>query len=125
LLKQHCPCATVELQVDGTYVARMEARDGAFGFDFEAVYDAVEPYHALTLRMDDGRAAADRRGASERVADLLPLEPDEHRPPAASIRRDIPLPQTRQVKPQRAHQQCAAHIASRIVGQASDHLHRL
>jgi uncharacterized protein YndB with AHSA1/START domain len=53
----HCPWATVELQVGGKYVARMEARDGSFGFDFEAVYEAVDPHRALTLRMDDGRRA--------------------------------------------------------------------
>lgn len=53
----HCPSASVDLQVGGTYVARMEARDGSFGFDFEAVYEALDPHRALTLRMDDGRRA--------------------------------------------------------------------
>jgi uncharacterized protein YndB with AHSA1/START domain len=52
-----CPSASVELIVGGRYVARMEARDGSFGFDFEAKYEEVEPAHALTLLMDDGRRA--------------------------------------------------------------------
>jgi uncharacterized protein YndB with AHSA1/START domain len=52
-----CPSAAVDLQVGGTYNARMEAKDGSFGFDFQAVYDEVEPYRAIALRMSDGRMA--------------------------------------------------------------------
>ncbi len=37
----HCPQATNDMRVGGTYKARMEARDGSFGFDFEAVYSAI------------------------------------------------------------------------------------
>jgi uncharacterized protein YndB with AHSA1/START domain len=51
----HCPSATVELKVGGRHVARMEARDGSFGFDFEGVYEEVDASRAITLRLDDGR----------------------------------------------------------------------
>lgn len=37
----HCPSATNDLKVGGRYVARMEAKDGSFGFDFEAVYTDI------------------------------------------------------------------------------------
>jgi len=37
-----CPSAANELQVGGRYKARMEAKDGSFGFDFEAIYDEIE-----------------------------------------------------------------------------------
>lgn len=37
-----CPSAENDMQVGGTYKARMEARDGSFGFDFEAIYDAID-----------------------------------------------------------------------------------
>lgn len=37
----HCPSAINDLKVGGTYIARMEARDGSFGFDFEAVYSEI------------------------------------------------------------------------------------
>ena len=30
----HCPRAENDLRVGGTYSARMEAKDGSFGFDF-------------------------------------------------------------------------------------------
>lgn len=37
----HCPSATNDLKVGGRYVARMEAKDGSFGFDFDAVYTEI------------------------------------------------------------------------------------
>lgn len=37
----HCPSASNDLKVGGIYKARMEAKDGSFGFDFEAIYTEV------------------------------------------------------------------------------------
>lgn len=37
----HCPTATNDMNVGGRYVARMEAKDGSFGFDFDAVYTDI------------------------------------------------------------------------------------
>ncbi|MFN8273409.1 MAG: SRPBCC family protein [Flavobacteriaceae bacterium] len=37
----HCPSAENDMRVGGTYKARMEAKDGSFGFDFEAVYTQI------------------------------------------------------------------------------------
>lgn len=51
----HCPSATNDLKVGGKYQARMEAKDGSFGFDFEAIYDEVIPQKKLTYTMTDGR----------------------------------------------------------------------
>ncbi|MFG0304673.1 MAG: SRPBCC family protein [Phycisphaerales bacterium JB040] len=63
-----CPSAENDLRVGGRYRARMEARDGSVGFDFEATYDEVEPGRRLVYTMDDGRVAAttfeDRDGAT-------------------------------------------------------------
>jgi len=50
-----CPSATNDLRVGGKYMARMEAKDGSFGFDFEAIYDEVIPQKKLTYTMTDGR----------------------------------------------------------------------
>ena len=33
----------------------MEAKDGSFGFDFEGTYAEIDPPHALTLVLGDGR----------------------------------------------------------------------
>lgn len=37
----HCPSASNEMKVGGRYLARMEAKDGSFGFDFDAVYTEI------------------------------------------------------------------------------------
>ena len=52
-----CPSAVVDLRTGGRYVARMEVRDGSFGFDFAATYEEVDAPNALTLRLDDDRRA--------------------------------------------------------------------
>lgn len=50
-----CPSASNDLRVGGKYAARMEAKDGSFGFDFEAIYDEVTPEKSMTYTMPDGR----------------------------------------------------------------------
>ena len=55
--KWHCPAAEVDLRVGGPHVARMQARDGSFGFDFAGTYEELDAPKALTLRLDDGRSA--------------------------------------------------------------------
>ena len=37
----HCPTAENDMKVGGVYKARMEAKDGSFGFDFETVYTDI------------------------------------------------------------------------------------
>ncbi len=34
----HCPVASNDLKIGGKYFARMESKDGSFGFDFVATY---------------------------------------------------------------------------------------
>jgi uncharacterized protein YndB with AHSA1/START domain len=43
----HTTRATVDLQVGGRFCARMEAKDGSFGFDFEGVYTALETHRLI------------------------------------------------------------------------------
>ena len=52
-----CPKAENDLRIGGKYYARMEAKDGSFGFDFEAIYDVVTHLKELTYTMADGRQA--------------------------------------------------------------------
>lgn len=51
----HCPKAENDMRVGGKYNARMEAKDGSFGFDFEAVYDKVVDGKSFTYTSPDGR----------------------------------------------------------------------
>lgn len=53
----HCPNAEVDLRVGGKHKARMEAKDGSFGFYFEAEYSEVVPNKVIALVMTDGRRA--------------------------------------------------------------------
>lgn len=51
----HTPRATVDLREGGKFTARMEARDGSVGFDFEATYTRILPGKRIEYRMGDGR----------------------------------------------------------------------
>lgn len=51
----HTPWAKNDLRVGGTLTARMEARDGSFGFDFAGVYDEIKPNEYIEYTLGDGR----------------------------------------------------------------------
>lgn len=51
----HCPKAENNMKIGGLYFARMEAKDGSFGFDLKAVYDEVLPFEKIVYTMEDGR----------------------------------------------------------------------
>lgn len=46
-----CPSANVDLRVGGTYGARMEAKDGSFGFDFGVTITKLEAPNLLEYSM--------------------------------------------------------------------------
>lgn len=50
-----CPKAENDLRVGGKYFARMEAKDGSMGFDFEALYNKIETLKHITYTIADGR----------------------------------------------------------------------
>ncbi|MAC96421.1 MAG: activator of HSP90 ATPase [Flavobacteriales bacterium] len=54
----HCPAAENDLKVGGEYCARMEAKDGSFGFDFKAIYDEVKVGESFAYTLEDGRKVA-------------------------------------------------------------------
>ncbi len=51
----HCPKATNDLRTGGKFSSTMAARDGSFSFDFEGVYDEVQPHKRIAYTMADGR----------------------------------------------------------------------
>lgn len=51
----HTTSAGVDLRPGGGFTARMEAKDGSFGFDFAGTYTAVQPERHLAYHMADGR----------------------------------------------------------------------
>jgi uncharacterized protein YndB with AHSA1/START domain len=73
----HCPRATNDLRVGGKYNARMEAKDGSFGFDFEAVYDEVAEQKKLVYTLGDGRKVItnfEPAGTSTKVTTVFDAE---------------------------------------------------
>lgn len=51
----HCPSAENEMKPGGKYKARMEAKDGSFGFDFEAEYRSINEGKNFVYVIADGR----------------------------------------------------------------------
>ena len=51
----HTTRSSVDLREGGKFSARMEAKDGSVGFDFEGTYTRVVPKKAIEFHMSDGR----------------------------------------------------------------------
>ena len=51
----HTTRSAVDLREGGNFSARMEAKDGSAGFDFEGTYTRVVPNRIIDFRMSDGR----------------------------------------------------------------------
>ena len=51
----HTPHAENDLKAGGKFSARMEAKDGSFGFDFGGVYDDVREHEHIAYTLGDGR----------------------------------------------------------------------
>ena len=51
----HTTRSSVDLREGGKFAARMEAKDGSEGFDFEGTYTRVVPRSRIEYRMSDGR----------------------------------------------------------------------
>ncbi|MBL8199558.1 MAG: SRPBCC family protein [Chromatiales bacterium] len=51
----HTTRSTVDLREGGTFLSRMEAKDGSEGFDFEGTYTRIVPHSVIEYRMSDGR----------------------------------------------------------------------
>lgn len=68
----HTPRSTVDLREGGRFSARMEAKDGSEGFDFEGAYTRVVPHQLIEYRMSDGRAV--KVEFAEQAGDVLVRE---------------------------------------------------
>lgn len=73
----HSPWAKNDLRNGGSFSARMEAKDGSFGFDFGGVYDEVKEHEYIGYTMDDGRKVQVRfmpSGNTTRVTESFDAE---------------------------------------------------
>ena len=76
-----CPFATNDLRVGGKITARMEAKDGSFGFEFGGVYEAVEEGKSMTYTMGDGRQVEVVFDGDDRKVDVkVAFDPESENP---------------------------------------------
>jgi uncharacterized protein YndB with AHSA1/START domain len=76
----HCPSASNDLKVGGVYVARMEAKDGNFGFDFEAVYLEVQDEECFVYEFGGRKAAVQLKSQGVQTALSIAFDPETENP---------------------------------------------
>lgn len=73
----HCPKAENDMKIGGTYLARMEAKDGSFGFDFKAIYDEIIPMAKVAYTLEDERKVVttfEKQGKQTKVTTVFDAE---------------------------------------------------
>lgn len=75
-----CPSAENDLQVGGTYKARMEAKDGSFGFDFEAVYTYLQEGKEFTYSFDGRNCTVTFNKIGDQTEVLVSFDPEKENP---------------------------------------------
>lgn len=69
-----CPSASNDMRVGGKYSARMEAKDGSFGFDFEAIYDDIVENESFTYSMAGRKVAVTFHAAGQQTAVVITFD---------------------------------------------------
>ena len=72
----HCPRAVNDLRIGGRYVARMEAKDGSYGFDFEAVYLEINHEQNFTYEFGGRLATVVFKEADGQTEVTVTFEPE-------------------------------------------------
>lgn len=72
----HCPHASSELSPGGRYLARMEARDGSAGFDFDAVFTEVIPEISFTYEFGGRFATVSFEPQGEQTIVTVSFDPE-------------------------------------------------
>lgn len=73
----HCPSATNDMKVGGTYKARMEAKDGSFGFDFEAIYTQIEMGKSFVYEFGGRTAEVTFEDLGNATSVVVSFDPEE------------------------------------------------
>lgn len=72
----HCPSAKNDMNVGGRYVARMEAKDGSFGFDFDAVYTEINKGENFTYEFGGRLATVDFKETDGQTEVTVTFDPE-------------------------------------------------
>ena len=76
----HCPYAENDMIVGGNYKARMEAKDGSFGFDFEALYTEITVGEHFTYGLDDRSVTVLFKESGNHTEVIIIFDPENENP---------------------------------------------
>lgn len=76
----HCPSAENDMRTGGTYKARMEARDGSFGFDFEAIYSNIVEGKTFTYEFGGRTATVQFNDLGSQTEVVVTFDPEDENP---------------------------------------------
>ncbi len=76
----HCPRATNDMKVGGTYNARMEAKDGSFGFDFEAIYTEITAGESFSYEFGGRYATVTFKKHASHTEIAVSFDPENENP---------------------------------------------
>ena len=76
----HCPKAENDMKVGGRYNARMEAKDGSFGFDFEAIYTEIIDGKQFTYVFGGRTATVKFNRLGNRTEIVIVFDPETENP---------------------------------------------
>lgn len=72
----HCPTATNDMKVGGIYLARMEAKDGSYGFDFNAVYTEINEGKNFTYEFGGRYATVEFEEINGQTEVIISFDPE-------------------------------------------------
>ncbi|WP_304064974.1 SRPBCC family protein [Pedobacter glucosidilyticus] len=76
----YCPSAENDMQIGGIYKARMEAKDGSFGFDFEAVYTKIKEFENFSYEFGGRTATVTFQNLNQQTLVTVTFDPEDENP---------------------------------------------
>jgi len=70
------PAGSNDLKVGGRYLARMEAKDGSFGFDFDAQYTAIQSGENFTYDFGGRQATVEFKEQNGHTKVTVTFDPE-------------------------------------------------
>ena len=72
-----CPSASNDFTIGGRYVARMESRDGKYGFNFEAIYEEITLFEFFKYAFGDRTAIVDFMDEDGQTKVVVSFDPEK------------------------------------------------
>jgi uncharacterized protein YndB with AHSA1/START domain len=72
----HCPKASNDMKIGGRYIARMEAKDGSFGFDFDATYTEIKEGESFSYEFGGRYATVEFKEQQSQTKLTITFDPE-------------------------------------------------